>query len=205
MRYKGTYRLKAPYDLRNNQYGRKLNGTLEDIDVYIDCQHGNKVFHYGRSILQAYIPSLIRGHNVLKKLTDLYGQDIVSDIEESDSEVLFRFNAKDIEKIIPLLKPRTNGSGISPFSSKNLPKTKYIIPDEDFAMYKNIIKNIPQKEVLGISHMTNDFVKSISTKNNTYENIKNDMIAKGLKGKEYIHSIGKWNEYIGFLRDKLKE
>ena len=165
----------------------------------------NKVFHYGRSILQAYIPSLIRGHNVLKKLTELYGQDIVSDIEESDSEVLFRFNARDIKKIIPLLKPRTNGSGISPFSSKNLPKTKYIIPDEDFAMYKNIIKNIPQKEVLGISHMTNDFVKSISTKNNTYENIKNDMIAKGLKGKEYIHSIGKWNEYIGFLRDKLKE
>ena len=53
--------------------------------------------------------------------------------------------------------------------------------------------------------MTNDFVKSISTKNNTYENIKNDMIAKGLKGKEYIHSIGKWNEYIGFLQDKLKE
>lgn len=116
MRYKGTYRLKAPYDLRNNQYGRKLNGTLEDIDVYIYCQHGNKVFHYGRSILQAYIPSLIRGHNVLKKLTELYGQDIVSDIEEGDSEVLFRFNAKDIEKIIPLLKPRTNGSGISPFS-----------------------------------------------------------------------------------------
>ena len=139
MRYKGTYRLKVPYDLRNNQYGRKLNGTLEDIDVYIDCQHGNKVFHYGRSILQAYIPSLIRGHNVLKKLTDLYGQDIVSDIEESDSEVLFRFNARDIEKIIPLLKPRTNGSGISPFSSKNLPKTKYIIPDEDFSMYKNIV------------------------------------------------------------------
>lgn len=99
-----------------------------------------KFFHYGRSILQAYIPSLIRGRNVLKKLTELYGQDIVSDIEESDSEVLFRFNAKDIEKIIPLLKPRTNGSGISPFSSKNLPKTKYIIPDEDFAMYRNIIK-----------------------------------------------------------------
>lgn len=72
-------------------------------------------------------------------------------------------------------------------------------------MYKNIIKNIPQKEVLGISHMTNDFVKSISTKNNTYENIKNDMIAKGLKGKEYIHSIGKWNEYINFLQDNLKE
>lgn len=25
------------------------------------------------------------------------------------------------------------------------------------------------------------------------------MILKGLKGKEYIHSIGKWNEYIDYL------
>lgn len=63
-----------------------------------------KFFHYGRSILQAYIPSLIRGHNVLKKLTELYGQDIVSDIEESDSEVLFRFNARDIKKNNSIIK-----------------------------------------------------------------------------------------------------
>ena len=37
MRYKGTYRLKAPYDLVTNQFPRKLNGTLEDADIYIDC------------------------------------------------------------------------------------------------------------------------------------------------------------------------
>lgn len=100
MRYKGTYRLKAPYDLRNNQYGRKLNGTLEDIDVYIDCQHGNKVFHYGRSILQAYIPSLIRGHNVLKKLTELYGQDIVSDMYQILKKVIRKFCLDSMQKIL---------------------------------------------------------------------------------------------------------
>lgn len=205
MRYKGTYRLKAPYDLRNNQYGRKLNGTLEDIDVYIDCQHGNKIFHYGRSILQAYIPSLIRGHNILKKLEELYGQDIVSDVEESDSEVLFKFNAKDIDRIIPLLKPKTSGAGISPFSSKNLPKTKYDIPDVDFTLYKNIIQNVTQKDRIYLSHMTNDFIKSITTKSNPYDEIKKDMVAKGLKGKEYIHSIGKWDAYIKYLQDNLKE
>lgn len=205
MRYKGAYRLKAPYDLRNNQYGRKLNGALEDIDVYIDCQHGNKVFHYGRSVLQAYIPSLIRGHNILNKLTELYGQNIFFDVEESDTEVLFKFNAKDIEDVIHFLKPKTFGSNISPFSSKNLPKTKYDIPDEDFAIYKNIIQNVPQKDRIYISHMTNDFIKSIATKLNPYNEIKKDMIAKGLKGKEYIHSIGKWNEYMEFLRHKLEE
>lgn len=173
--------------------------------VIIDCQYGNKVFHYGRSILQAYIPSLIRGHNILKKLEELYGQDIVSDVEESDSEVLFKFNAKDIESIIPLLKPKTSGAGISPFSSKNLPRTKYDIPYGDFIVYKNITQNVPQKDRIYLSHMTNDFLKSITTKSNPYDEIKKDMVAKGLKGKEYIHSIGKWDAYIKYLQDKLKE
>ena len=40
---------------------------------------------------------------------------------------------------------------------------------------------------------------------NKWEDIKADMIAKGLKGKEYIHSIGKWNDYIDYLRKELRE
>ena len=58
-KFKGIYRLKVPYNPQTNDFNRKLNGTLEDIDVYIDCQHGNKVTYYGNSILQAYIPSII--------------------------------------------------------------------------------------------------------------------------------------------------
>ena len=37
-----------------------------------------------------------------------------------------------------------------------------------------------------------------------WEDIKADMALKCLKGKEYIHSIGKWNEYIDYLRKELK-
>ena len=78
-----------------------------------------------------------------------------------DSEVLFRFHQKDADKIIPLLKPKTNGANISPFSSKNLPKNKtYKIPDEEIIKYKNIVAKIPRERILDITHTTNKYLKS---------------------------------------------
>ena len=35
------------------------------------------------------------------------------------------------------------------------------------------------------------------------ENIKADMKLKGLKGKEYIFSIGQWSNYIKYLKENL--
>lgn len=91
------------------------------------------------------------------------------------------FKYSDSDKVIPLLKPKISGSGISPFSSKNRPKSAYIIPDEDLVVYKNIVQNIPQNELIRISHITNNFIKSLSTKKNPMNNIKADMKLKGLK------------------------
>lgn len=205
-KFKGKYRLKVEYDKRTNDFTRKLNGTLEDIDVYIDCQHGNKIFHFGGSVLQAYIPSIGRGHNVIKAINEQFGQDVIFNIEETDSEVLFKFHYKDSDKIIPLLKPKTSGANISPFSSKNLPKNKdYKISDENLIAYKNIVAKIPPERILSLTHNTNNFIKSLVTKRNTWEDIKSDMKLKGLKGKEYIHSIGEWNNYINYLNNNLRE
>lgn len=204
--YKGIYRIKAPYDLSSNQFPRKLDGTLEDIDCYIDCKYGNKVFHFGRNILQAYVPSLIRGHNVIKAIDENFGQDKIFDIEETDSEVLFKFNVKDDDKIIPLLKPKTSGANISPFSSKNLPQNKdYKIPDEDLVKYKSIVAKIPKERILDITHTTQKYIKSLVTKSNTWDDIKSDMALKCLKGKEYIHSIGAWDKYIDYLRKEFEK
>ena len=162
-----------------------------------------KIFHYGSSILQAYIPSLIRGHNIIKAIKNI-DSNIIFNIEESDSEVLFCFKYVNSDKIIPLLKPKTSGANISPFSSKNLPKNKdYKIPDEDLIAYKNIVAKIPPERILTITHTTNNFLKSLATKRNPIENIKTDMKLKGLKGKEYIHSIGRWEDYLSFLTKEL--
>lgn len=202
-KFKGKYRLKVPIDKTINDFSRKLNGTYEDIDMYIDCQHGNKVFHFGGSILQAYVPSLIRGHNIIKSINEI-NSDLIFDIEETSQEILFKFHYKDSDKIIPLLKPKTSGANISPFSSKNLPRNKdYKIPDEEFSIYKEIVAKIPPERILTLTHSTNHYLKSLATKKNTWDSIRADMKLKGLKGKEYIHSIGKWSEYIKYLRKEI--
>lgn len=131
--------------------------------------------------------------------------NIIFHIEETDSEVLFLFKANNMDLLEKYLKPKTNGADRSPFSTKNLPKSKYNIPDEDFVKYKNIVSKIPREHIIELTHKTNNYLKSLITKKNTWENIKSDMALKGLKGKEYIHSIGKWGEYIEYLAKEIKE
>jgi len=225
MKYKGKYRLKANIDKNTNDFPRDENGNLETDDIYVKCQHGNQVYHYGRSTLVAYIPSLGRGHNILRGLAEellnikaedkvpyeelyklLENDKTVFDIVENDKEIEFKFDAKNIELIAKYLKPSTAGSSISPFSTKNLPRSDYIIPTEDLKEYKKITYQISKDNLLVISKLTNRFLVDILSKSKQYKtiDIRADMKKKMLRGKEYIHSIGYWDEYVKFLRDNLK-
>ena len=204
--YKGVYRLRTPIDENTKMFPREYNGQFAENDVYIDCQKGVKLFHYGNRTLEAYIPSLGRGRNILKAIEETFHEEIIFDIEETDKEVLFKFNAKYTEQLEPYLKPRTSGANISPFSSKNLPKNKtYKIPNEDLVAYKNLIANLPQNQLILVGKYTTSFLQSLTTKKNTWDMIKADMALKGLKGKEYIHSIGQWDKYIKYLERNLNE
>ena len=203
MRYKGKYRLRTFLDSSTNTFPREYTGQFAENDIYIDCQKDIKVFHYGKQILQAYIPSIGRGHNIIKAIQSDLGNDVIHNIEQTDSEVLFKFNSKYMEQLEPHLKPKTSGADRSPFSTKNLPKSKYIIPDEESLAYKKIIQKIGQNRIIELTHTTNNYLKSLATKKNTYEDIKADMALKCLKVKEYIHSIGKWDEYINYLNEEL--
>lgn len=245
MKYKGTYRLRAPIDPKTKMFPREYNGQFADADVYIDCANNVQVFHYGRGVLEAYIPSLQSGRTMLKFIyrdlinknntetnineyevtrkgettlvrketvtildkkvfkNDIDKSNLILNIEETDEEVLFKFHSKHMEQLEPYLKPKTSGADISPFSSRNLPKTKYIIPDEDLVTYKEIVSKIPKNELISLVHTTNSFLKSLATKKNTWEDIKTDMALKGLKGKDYIHSINKWDDYIKYLHNIL--
>lgn len=246
MKYRGKYRLRTPIDKSTNTFPREYNGQFAENDVYIDCQNGVQVSHYGHGVLEAYIPSLQSGRTMIKFIyrdlinknntetkintyevskkgeiisvtketisiidKELYKQDINKsdlfiNIIESDEEVIFKFHSKYMEQLEPYLKPKTNGADRSPFSSKNLPKSKYEIPDEDLVTYKEIIENIPKNQLIALVHTTNNFLKSLATRKNTWENIKVDMSLKGLKGKDYIHYIGKWDDYIKYLKRNLE-
>ena len=203
-KFKGIYRLKVPVDSHTNDYCRKLNGTYEDVDMHIDCQFGNKVFHFGNSTLQAYIPSLIRGHNIIKAIQQS-DPSIIFNIEETDSEVLFKFKYINSDKVIPLLKPRTSGSQTSPFSPKNLPKSDFKIPNDKLKAYKQIVSKIPPEKLLTLSRITRSYLQTFVTKKNSWENIKSDMRLKCVKGKEYICMIGKWEEYLKYLENEIKK
>ena len=106
--------------------------------------------------------------------------NIIYNIEVTDAEVLFKFHAKNDEIILPLLKPKTEAANRSPFSSKNLPKTKYDIPENDLTMYKEIISKIPQEKLMRtILDVTNGYLKSLTNKKTKIEDIKSDMAIKG--------------------------
>lgn len=202
--YKGKYRIKCEYDKETNQYQRKIDGTYEDIDCYIDCYKNIRIFYYGKSILEAYIPSVVRGNNIIKQIQEELNKDTIFNINETDTEVLFQFKACNMEKLEKYLNPKTSGANISPFSSKNLPKNKgYKISDEELRLYRNIVEKLGQNRIIELTHMTNKYLKFLVSKNNKWEDIKADMALKGLSGKNYIHSIGKWDEYISYLKKEM--
>ena len=243
--YKGKYRILCDICKDTNDFPKKLDGTYEDIDCYITCEKGIKIFHYGRGILNCYIPSIKQGRNILRffyrdninesntstsvneytiekdgkeinmrKETisiidenlfreELNNNKFIFDIYETDEEVLFKFKAANMELLEKYLNPKTSGANISPFSVKNRPKSSYNIPDEDLVIYKKIVENLGQDNMFLLGRYVKNFLQSLITKKNTYEDIKADMALKGLKGKEYIHSIGKWNEYIKYLEEQL--
>lgn len=229
MKYKGKYRLKPNLDKNTNDFPRDSNGSIDSSydDIYIKCANGSQVYHFGRNVLVAYVPSIGRGHNILIKIAKelkLINSDTASrdyemlystfesnrtifDIFENDAEIEFKFLASNIDFVIKFLNPQTSGSDISPFSTRNLPKASYIIPNDCIEEYKKIIKDIPIGNKLIITHITNDFLNDILSKDKLYRtvDIKSDMRKKMLKGKEYIHSIGYWDKYIEYLGEKINE
>lgn len=204
-KYKGKYRIKTEYDLDKNQFPRDLSGNFSTEDLFIDCYHGVQVFYYGKKTLEAYFPSHVRGRNVVTAITNDLGKNVIFDVCDYDKELIFKFKADDMERLESYLKPKTSGASISPFSTKNLSKTDYDIPSEELSIYKNITSNLDQKDVLRLAHMTKEFIFSLATKKLTVEDIKADMAKKGLKGKEYIHSIGKWSDYISYLNNNITD
>lgn len=227
MKYKGQYRIKPHLDLELNDFPRNEDGTIDSSydDIYIKCANGSQIYHYGRSTLVAYIPTVGRGHNILiaiakelklidedskernyDKLYSLLNNDkTVFDIVENDEEIEFKFNAKNIELIAKYLKPSTSGADISPLSTKNLPKSSYLIPKDDLKDYQKITADIPKEDKLMLSHLTKRFISDILSKNKLYRtiSIKQDMRQKCMKGKEYIHSMGYWDQYIKYLEKEL--
>lgn len=217
MKYKGKYRLLSPIDIETNDFPRTPSGDVEeDLEIYITCQHGSKIYAYGTDghkemQLAAYVPSLGRGRNVRKAMDkekiEYYAYD------ETDEEVRFIFSSNDIEKVARLLKAKISGANISPMSKRNLPKNNnVIIPDDDMAIYKNATSSINSSNMAKLKSINKSFMDDVLAKR-LKENprarkpfdYKADMRKLMLAGKtkEYIWVKGLWKEYVDYLNDNL--
>lgn len=217
LKLKGKYRLLAELDQNTNDFVRNPDGSIDDTDVYISCQFGNRIMTYGhidnkKAVwLMAYIPSLGRGHNIIKALKEK-GVEYI-DYRESDEEVEFKFKAKDVDVVAELMKAKTSGADISPFSTRNLPKSDVEIPTEKIALYKEITSVIPKGDLLFIHKATTSFLDEIlqkglrkSTKNKKFD-YKSDMrsLCMSRQVKEYIYIKNYWEEYLKYLKKEIEK
>lgn len=193
-----------------------LDPTFDDL--YIRCSFGNQIYFYGKGkhrgeyMLVAYIPSLGRGHNMLKKIKDI-DENIPLYIEETDSEVLIRFDIKHLDIMAELLKAHKNTKRadgtykyISPYSTKNLPRTRYKIPDDELSIYANLIKNLPHEQLFKLAHISKRFLEEkLCTRKFTRKDMLAEQKKMGLKGKNYIHAKGLWDEYCKYTENELRK
>lgn len=140
----------------------------------------------------------------------LVAENILVSAEVLDGEVYFEFKADMIDYIAKLVGAKTYGATISPLSPKNLPRTPYKIPDKDLKTYKEAIKNLPTRsttiggktmdvvDVVILNEANRKFDKIIAKTKNI--DVGKDRRSKCLKTKEYIHSLGMWQQYCEFLQ-----
>lgn len=216
MKYKGTYRVLPVLDTRYHDLPRDAQGNIshEDVELYIACQYGNRITEYGkengRMSLQAYIPSIGRGRNIKKALD---AQNIpYAHYHETDEEVEFRFKAKDIAPVAELMKVKTSGANISPFSTKNLPKANVEIPTEEIERYKAITAEVQKEDLLIIHRITTDFLSNILVKKYKKLGNKKFDVAVDMRkmmmarmAKEYIWTKNMWNEYLEYLQKQIEK
>lgn len=210
--YKGKYRVKAHYDLDTNDFIRDAEGELDDSfgDFYLSGRSGIEIHHGVGSELACYVPKLQLGNNVLKSyyevmigkrgkksidkiVEELKENGYVNDVDILSIEVFFTFDAKYLDDLAPIIKLKTSGATISPFSVKNLPRKPYNIPKADMDIYKEAKGELTG---LQISRIQDAYIREKCDKD-----FKTKMKKEMLKANQYIHKLGLWEDYCGYIKE----
>lgn len=206
-KYTGKYRVLAYYDVDTKDFPRDSNGEIDSSfdDLYIPCKKGIITHTYDdfdNLTLCIYDkrPSVAKSifEEIIKKYPDIDAQLVLS-----GNDSFIYFYDKDINKIASIVKPKTSGAKIKWNDSRNLPKIEYSIPEEDNKKLVNAIKKLSRTQKMQLIKSCNsEFLDKIST---AKFNAKIECKKSRLSPKEYIHSIGKWDSYIRFIKKKMKE
>lgn len=214
MKYKGTYRVLAEIEIETYDFIRDAQGNIaEDIELYIPCKGDARIYDYGhdtngRMLLTAYVPSTKRGKNI-KKAMEEQGVECRGYFE-TDEEATFHFKAKDLDIVAEIMKARTLGADISPFSTKNLPKSDVKLPEEEVEKYKVAISDVDKKDLLIIHRITEAFLNNVLNRRFKKEdksfNYDTDMkrLMMSRLPKEYIWTKGLFDDYLTYLKKEIK-
>lgn len=77
--------------------------------------------------------------------------------------------------------------------------------DIDTYLLNVTTKDIDKKDRVILAQASTKFIQSLATKKKSYEEIKSEMNRVGIWGKNYIHYIGKWDNYLAFIEKFLKD
>ena len=210
--YKGKYRVRAHYDKSTNVFVRDADGNLDDsfADFYLSGRSGIEIKHATGSDLACYIPKLKVGTGVLKsyyeKCIGSYGnksiEKIVAELQAAgymddcdilSAEVFFIFPAKYLDDLAPIVKLKTAGASMSPFSTRNLPRAPYEIPKKDMDAYKEAKGEL---NGLQISRIQDEFIREFFD-----EDVKSQMKLEMLKANQWFHKHGYWQDYLDAIKE----
>ena len=221
--YLGKYRVKAHYDLETLDFPRTPTGGIDEEydEQYIPCKRGEIRHTYrdirGKYILAWYCDNIRTGVSVYNELKEKYpevdwevdedlglGKDDIYCNFGRKKDVIIYFEAKEIDKVASVVGANTRGASIRPYSIKNLPKEPYQIPEQELNEYVEAIEKFKGDSPLDLAQILRKVNKEFALKwdkNNESEiSFITQQHNSKLKFKEYVHSIGIWNEYIEFLK-----
>lgn len=218
-KYKGIYRVLADYDQDTNDFPRDDQGNIDSSfeDFYIPGKKGVQIRHAGQSMLGCYAFGTGMGNNLLKAIykkelkkeppskmetveKKLIEANIIAEVTHYDGELLFTFKADHLSDWANIFKLKTSGANISPLSSKNLPKSDYEINKADENKYKILFPNgmepMQKAQVarMAVANIKNKFTKAQNA----------EMKKLSMKPRQYIHYIGKWDEFLKEVERSIK-
>ena len=128
-----------------------------------------------------------------KIVSELKNAGYVNDVDILSAEIFFTFDADHLDVLAPIIKLKTSGASISPFSTRNLPKAPYTIPKVDMDRYKKAKDGLSGLE---IARLNEQFVAE-----NFDSDFKTNLRKEMLKPVQYFHKHKMWDRYCEFIME----
>lgn len=209
-KYCGKYRVLAPYDLDTLDFPREENGSIDENfdDLYIPCKRGIIKASYdsprGHDMLCIYFESGQTGENVRKEIEKQFPDIEITIDNVGRWDYYIYFDSEDLDKIATIVKPSTYGARIRPFSTRNLPSPKYTIPEDQLQQLTDIYRTLTSHEkMIFMRAACSEFDEVIQKKKGKRYDISKARKTSKLKNKEFIHSLGLWDDFIEFVKNKF--